>query len=166
MEKDLNKIKRLGRSRERENLEFRVFLKGWDKPQEELDDRVRELYHQFAAEMDCTTCANCCREMEPVLDETDVERLANATGMSILEFEERFLRKDETWGHLTFKEKPCPFLRGNTCQFHDARPKECYSYPYLLKPFFAGRLLGVVENYSVCPIVFNVYEALKRELWR
>jgi hypothetical protein len=26
-------------------------------------------------------------------------------------------------------------------------------------------LIGVVENYDVCPIVFNVYEQLKAELW-
>jgi hypothetical protein len=26
-------------------------------------------------------------------------------------------------------------------------------------------LLAVVENYSVCPIVFNVYENLKEALW-
>jgi hypothetical protein len=26
-------------------------------------------------------------------------------------------------------------------------------------------LWEVVENYSLCPLVFNVYEYLKRELW-
>jgi len=26
-------------------------------------------------------------------------------------------------------------------------------------------LIGVVQNYDVCPIVFNVYEQLKAELW-
>ncbi len=27
-----------------------------------------------------------------------------------------------------------------------------------------GRLLSVVANYGICPIVFNVYEGLKKEL--
>ena len=30
---------------------------------------------------------------------------------------------------------------------------------------FVFRLIGVIENYEVCPIVFNVYEQLKDELW-
>jgi hypothetical protein len=30
---------------------------------------------------------------------------------------------------------------------------------------FVFRLIGVVENYAVCPIVFNVHEHLKVELW-
>ena len=30
---------------------------------------------------------------------------------------------------------------------------------------FVFRLWGVVENCSICPIVFNVYEQLKGELW-
>ena len=25
--------------------------------------------------------------------------------------------------------------------------------------------MGVIQNYSICPIVFNVYEQLKKELW-
>ncbi len=29
---------------------------------------------------------------------------------------------------------------------------------------FVFRLIGVIQNYSICPIVFNVYEALKHRL--
>ena len=45
------------------------------------------------------------------------------------------------------------------------RPKDCVSYPYLLKKDFTSRLMGVIGNCSVCPIVFNVYELLKDEVW-
>ncbi len=31
------------------------------------------------------------------------------------------------------------------------------------KEEFASRLIGVINNYSICPIVFNVYEALKNK---
>ena len=44
------------------------------------------------------------------------------------------------------------------------RPKDCHSYPHLHKKEFVFRLWGVVENCSICPIVFNVYEQLKDEL--
>jgi hypothetical protein len=36
--------------------------------------------------------------------------------------------------------------------------------PSLKKKDFVFRLIGVVNNYSICPIVFNVYEALKNKL--
>lgn len=27
------------------------------------------------------------------------------------------------------------------------------------------RLINIIENTSICPIVFNVYEELKKEVW-
>jgi len=35
----------------------------------------------------------------------------------------------------------------------------------LHKKEFVFRLWGVVDNCSICPIVFNVYEHLKDKLW-
>ena len=34
-----------------------------------------------------------------------------------------------------------------------------------IKKNFTSRLMGVIGNCSVCPIVFNVYELLKGEIW-
>ena len=42
---------------------------------------------------------------------------------------------------------------------------DCRSYPHLHKKEIISRLMGVVFNCSVCPIVFNVYEQMKLELW-
>ena len=81
-------------------------------------------------------------------------------------FRERYLREDEeNPSHYIFKELPCPFLRNNKCSNYGYRPKDCKSYPHLHKKDFIFRLWGVVENYEICPIVFNVYEQLKIELW-
>lgn len=156
----------MGKIKEKENLEFRVFLKGWDRPQDELDKHVQTFYHKFAAKMDCLTCENCCKELNPVLTEKDIKRLANAMGISIEEFEGRYVMKDETWGVKSFKESPCPLLHDNHCQFYEFRPKDCKSFPFLHKPFFAFRLSKVIKNYSICPIVFNVYESLKKKFWQ
>ncbi len=30
---------------------------------------------------------------------------------------------------------------------------------------FVSRLINVINNISICPIVFNVYESLKEEIW-
>lgn len=42
--------------------------------------------------------------------------------------------------------------------------ENCISYPHLHKKDFTSRLIGVIENCSVCPIVFNVYERLKERI--
>jgi Fe-S-cluster containining protein len=55
-------------------------------------------------------------------------------------------------------------LKDNLCINYDHRPKDCSSYPHLHKNEFLSRTWGVIDNYSVCPIVFNTYEILKIEL--
>ncbi len=64
-----------------------------------------------------------------------------------------------------FNSVPCPFLEENKCTNYINRPKDCESYPHLNKEHFWTRLRVVVQYYSICPIVFNVYERLKKELW-
>jgi Fe-S-cluster containining protein len=62
---------------------------------------------------------------------------------------------------LYLNSKPCQFLKDKKCSIYKLRPEECNSYPYLHKDNFISRLLGVIENYEICPIVYNVYELLE-----
>ncbi len=39
---------------------------------------------------------------------------------------------------------------------YQCRPDDCRSYPHLHKRDFISRLINVIGNYSVCPIVFNI----------
>lgn len=77
---------------------------------------------------------------------------------------EQNLAIDRESGEYTFNKKPCPFLRSNLCSCYPNRPETCASYPHLHKPDFIFRLINVIGNYSLCPIVFNTYEHLKDEL--
>jgi hypothetical protein len=43
-------------------------------------------------------------------------------------------------------------------------PKTAAHIPICNKHNIMGRLMSVVVNYAICPIVFNVYEGLKKEL--
>ena len=162
IETDLARIKALSEKRDRENFEFRAFLKSECLP-ERLDALVQKLYREVSAAIDCTTCANCCREIMPVFSEEDIERFAQGLKASSKELAiEYMMRADE--GGFIFRRTPCPFLSGKTCINYGARPNDCRSYPHLHKENAMDRLMGVVANYSICPIVFNVYEGLKREL--
>jgi Fe-S-cluster containining protein len=165
MEIDPKRIRILSKEKEEENWRFRSFLKGYDISIEELDAIVHELYEKVSSEIECTACANCCEQVTPLLYEEDIKRLARSTGDPVSQFKEKYLVEGEDEGNFEFNMRPCPFLKNKRCSQYDARPKDCRSFPHLHKPEFVFRLIGVVENCSICPIVFNVYEYLKDEIW-
>jgi Fe-S-cluster containining protein len=86
--------------------------------------------------------------------------------LSVNEFRSRFLADDPEREGSVFINQPCPFLQDNFCTVYDHRPSDCRSYPHLHKRDFVFRMNQAFSNCSVCPIVFNVYEELKREFWR
>lgn len=167
VETDLKRIKETAEKKEDENWKFRTFLKGYDIEVEELDSIVHRLFKGVVREVDCTACGNCCKEISPVLGDEDIERLSRGLGISRKNFKEQFLvENDKKYSdRFIFNKRPCPFLKGNLCSHYELRPEACRSFPHLHKEEFVFRLIGVVENYAVCPIVFNVYEELKAELW-
>jgi uncharacterized protein len=164
METNLKEIERVSKLKKDENWEFRAFLKGYDIPLEKLDSIVHELFDYVSSEIDCTKCGNCCKKVSPLLKESDIKKLSDSLGMSIAEFKKKFLKKTDE-GDCTFRRLPCPFLENNICSQYKYRPKDCGSYPHLHKKDFVFRLIGVINNYSICPIVFNVYELLKERIW-
>jgi len=170
IERDLKRIEALAVTREDENWEFRRYLKQLDIDLDDLDDLVRRLTADVSAQIDCTQCANCCKLISPILDQADVVEFAaglRATDpeASPATWQEIYLRPVEGGGpdRYQFKALPCPFLEADRCSNYAARPTECRDYPYLHKDGFRSRLWGVVSNYALCPIVFNVYERLKAE---
>ena len=164
---DPQRIKKLAQEKEEENWEFRTFLKGIDMPSEELDTLVHGLYRDISSRIDCRECGHCCRSILPNLSPADITGLAAGLSMSNAEVTHRYLttREEDQNAH-TFNATPCPFLDGNQCTVYESRPQSCRSYPHLHKQGFAHRLIQVVANYAICPIVFNTYEELKKRLWQ
>ena len=166
IEKDLKIIESVAREKDDENWEFRSFLKQHDYGIDKLDAIVHRITDEVSAKIDCTQCGNCCKHMRPILDEDDLLRFGAGLKISADELRGKYIIQDtDNPSEYKFNTLPCPFLSGTMCTNYEFRPKSCASYPYLHKDEFVFRLLGVVENYSCCPIVFNVYEKLKDELW-
>ncbi len=164
IENDIAVIEKLAQQRERENWDFRCFLKGSDLAVAKIDSIVAELYRAVSTQIDCTLCANCCKVIQPVLNEADIAKLARHLRLDITEFTSRFLIEDEGEDGFVFNARPCPFLANNHCTVYEHRPHDCRSYPHLHKKDFVFRVNQAVSNCSVCPIVFNVYEGLKQAL--
>jgi Fe-S-cluster containining protein len=166
LETNIQRIKELAVQRDDENWRFRAFLKGIGLSIKKLDAIVHKHYEIISERIDCRACGNCCREVIPILSKGDVRRLAQSVNIPIGEFANKYLEPSREENAFTFKTRPCPFLSEKICTVYEARPRDCRSYPHLHKREFRFRLIQVVNNYSVCPIVFNLYEELKEVFWK
>ena len=162
---DLTQIKKIAAKKEDENWEYRAYLKSLSMPSEEIDAIVHRILADVTAQIDCTQCGNCCMKIRPTLDEEDIRIFAGGFKNSVYDFREQYLiREDDAPSVIIFNDLPCPFLVNLRCANYPYRPKACQSYPHLHKPEFISRSISVLFNYEICPIVFNVFEQLKREL--
>jgi uncharacterized protein len=162
--RELPRIARDSRQQEEENYRFRDYLKlQLPMSNSELDGVVAQITHSVCAQIDCTTCANCCRTLQIVVDNRDIARLAKKRGMGRKEFTAQYVGLAED-GVQYFLSSPCAFLGDdNRCTVYEDRPQACRDFPYLDTPHFRSRSLSMVENTATCPIVFNVWERLKRQ---
>lgn len=161
---DLVQIRALAKEKEDENWRFRKFVKfetGLNA--DEMDQQVWETTKRVWAGIDCTTCANCCREVRPTFSEEEVNRLAERLGMTPEQFVGAYLERDEEEGNPWItRTKPCPFLKDNRCSVYEDRPADCKGYPYLYEPEFVFRTIAMMERTFTCPIVFETIEELKQ----
>jgi Fe-S-cluster containining protein len=162
LELGLKKIKLLAEKNEEKNWRFRSFLKF--KGDRKIDRIVHRLYHEISQDIDCTQCGNCCRELKPLLTRSELRLLSDFINVPPKKFLEDYTEFDDTEKKLRLKGTPCSFLKDNKCTVYECRPSDCRSFPHLHKREFTTRLINVLQSYSICPIVFNVYEQLKIEM--
>lgn len=165
IETDLKRIAELSKEKAGENWGFRSFLKDCEVPERVIDRAVHILYRQVSARIDCCTCANCCREKAPLLNGDDVIKMAKGLNLSTAEMKRNYLVKNNEEEGFNFRQKPCPFLKDTRCSIYEFRPEYCLTYPTIGKNGVLKRLCSIIRDSSVCPIVFNVLELLKEEIW-
>ncbi|MDX1934512.1 MAG: YkgJ family cysteine cluster protein [Capsulimonadales bacterium] len=165
--REIPRIRRYARHNEAEDARFAGFLKlRLDLSNAELDAIVRETTDDVWSKIDCLTCGNCCRTLQIVVDEKDVRRLARRLGITEKEFARKYVAVAEDRTKY-FQATPCPFLgEGNACSVYEDRPQACRDFPYLHEDRFRHRTITMVENCETCPIVFNVWQALKKRFPR
>jgi len=154
-------LKKIAKDKEEENFGFRVFLK--DHQGEEIDKLVRKYYKELYSKEFCDSCMNCCKEYRVELDASEEEAAAKVLGIDVKTLKKEYLHKKRGRGK---DNKACVFLKDNKCLIEQAKPKSCDEYPHIQKDDFIFRLLFIIDNYSVCPLIYEVYERLKKHFRR
>ncbi len=157
---DRNQIQQIATQKQEENEAFRSYLQKIDDNL--LDKYVHKLNVLIEPQIDCTSCGGCCRQlMINVTPEENIEVAAHLN-ISTQHFKEQYLEVSQQ-GKMIMNTIPCHFLTDNKCTIYQNRFTECRSFPHLHENNFKGRLFGTLIHYAMCPIIFNVIEALKIE---
>lgn len=164
IETDIKKIEDLTRHNDDDDRRYRSLLRACDLTTEEIDAIAQRHYGEVSGQIDCRDCGNCCKVFRPLLKARDVDRLAERLKMPRADFIEEYLVSYENGKVHAYKLTPCPFLVDNACTVYSDRPDACRSYPGLHRKGFVSRLSLAFASCSICPIVYNVYERVKREI--
>jgi uncharacterized protein len=125
---------------------------------------VEAAHTQAFEEIDCMTCANCCKTISPRFNATDIDRIAKYERLKSSEFIDKYLTQDQD-GDFVTTVRPCPFLQeDNACRIYDIRPKDCRGYPHTDSPNFAAMERYHTKNADVCPATVRVLALLQLEM--
>jgi len=159
---DLNFYKQQAHLKQKEHRKFLDGLK--KKPPKNLDYLVVEKHEETFAEIDCLSCANCCKTTGPLYTEKDIERISKHLRMKPADFESKFLRVDEDQDKV-LQNLPCFFLNDdNTCSIYDVRPKACREYPHTDRKKIYQINNLTIQNTLICPATYVFVEKLRKIL--
>lgn len=159
---EINKLQKLAKEKKDENKRFFTQLK--KKPPKNLDYKVQEIHDEVTNEIDCLTCANCCKTTGPLLTNIDIERISKHLRLKPSDFITKYLKIDEENDYI-FQSMPCPFLASdNYCLIYDVRPKACREYPHTDRKKIYQIANLTIKNTEICPIAYKVVEKMKEKL--
>lgn len=143
---------------------FRRFLNKTEKtPPPNIDKITSIIAEEVWQEIDCLSCANCCKKMTPTFTKNDVKRISNHFNQTPEEFSNLWLRKDKT-GDMINKTEPCQFLNltTNMCSIYAVRPADCAGFPHLSKKKYTDYAYIHKQNIDYCPATFKMVEKMIR----
>lgn len=136
------------------------------KPPRGLDQLAAELDAAVWKEVDCLSCANCCKTMTPTFTKADIKRIAAHLHMTEADFTEKWLVYDKKEGDWMNKQQPCQFLDKKThfCSIYDVRPADCAGFPHLKKKKMTDYIHVHKQNIAYCPATFKLVEKMMERI--
>ena len=141
---------------------FRKFLNKSEKePPRAIDKITPEVEKEVWKEIDCLSCANCCKKMTPTFTKTDLKRISAHFGQTPDEFRKQWLTKDRN-KDLVNKNQPCQFLnlKDNKCSIYAIRPVDCAGFPHLSKKKWVEYAHVHKQNIDYCPATYRMVEKI------
>lgn len=142
---------------------FKRFLGKLEKnPPRHLDKIAEEINTEVWKEVDCLSCANCCKTMTPTFTSKDIKRISAHLDMTEDAFTEKWLyydRKDKDWMNT---KQPCQFLdlTTNMCSIYEVRPADCAGFPHLTRKKMVEYIHVHQQNISYCPATYNMVQRM------
>lgn len=131
---------------------------------EDMPKLVKEVDKTVWEDIDCLSCANCCKTMTPTFTKSDLQRISAHFDMTPKEFKKKWLYKDET-GDWMNTQTPCQFLGSdNKCTIYEIRPQDCAEFPHHNKKPFDLYNDTFIQNIHRCPATFELVDRLKKRV--
>ena len=147
LETKLEAIKQFALKNRDNNKQFSIFLENQDT--QKVDMIVHRLNNTISPNIDCTTCGNCCLNLRPEVSNDVLSQFIDLDKIEEVKYDMAI---------------QCKHLKNKKCSQYHKRPQECRFFPYMERTGFVSRISGILQNYEICPIVFNIVEQLKKEL--
>ena len=142
---------------------FRKFLHVTEKdPPKGINQLTKIVEPEVWEEIDCLSCANCCKKMTPTFTEKDLKRISAHFNQTPEAFKKQWLKKDRS-GDLVNKTQPCQCLnlKDNKCSIYEIRPVDCSGFPHLSKRTWSDYGYVHRQNLDYCPATFKMVEKIK-----
>jgi Fe-S-cluster containining protein len=140
---------------------FKKYLGKIEKnPPKNINSIVGKVDAEVWKEIDCLTCANCCKKMTPTFTVNDIKKIATHFEMTPKEFKEKWLHQDKKNGDWMNVSQPCQFLnmQTNMCSIYEVRPADCSGFPHLNKKKVTDYIHVHQQNIEYCPATFKMVE--------
>ncbi len=131
-----------------------------------IDEMADAIDKEVWTEIDCLSCANCCKTMSPTYTFQDMKRIAAHLNMKIKDFKAKWLYFDKRENDWMNVKRPCQFLdkKTNMCSIYEVRPADCSGFPHLTKKPMKDYIYIHNQNIEYCPATYKWVEKLKERI--
>ena len=148
---------------EEKRKSLRRFITGAENnPPRNLETLAEQADKEVWTQVNCLSCANCCKAMSPTYTFRDIKRIAAHFGMRPKDFRDKWLYLDKRENDWMNKSRPCQFLdlKSNMCSIYEVRPADCAGFPHLIKKPITDYMYVHKQNIEYCPATMLFVEKL------